>query len=93
MKQVIDPKESFRKSPVGKIWAELVTKDDFRTGVATALAQFVFEQDTDSESWESATRDALKLQGARRFLTILLNLAEKEVVAPIKMASDNLNEH
>lgn len=84
------PKETFRRSTVAKDWAEGVTSITVQTAVRSALAQFVFEQDLHSETFDGAARNALRLEGARQFMSILLNLAEKELERPLRMASDNL---
>lgn len=90
MNQTIPPRTRFLKTPAAKIWAENVTTDVVRSATETALAQFVFEQDDASATDQSAAQAAYRLQGARRYMAILLNLAEREVQKPIKMAGDNL---
>lgn len=84
------PKEAFRRSTVAKDWAEGVTSITVQTATRTALAQLVYQQDLPSATFDQAARNALRLEGARQYLSILLNLAEKEPERPIRMASDNL---
>lgn len=90
MNLTVAPREQFRKSPAGKNWADAVTGPLIRTATESALAQFVFEQPIAENTLHA--NDALRLQGARRYMAILLNLAEKEVERPIKMADNLPNE-
>lgn len=90
MNQTVSPKTRFLRSQVAKNWAEAVTSIEVRSSAEAALAQFVFEQPTDFKDKDAASAEALRLQGARRYMSILLNLAEKEPDQPVKMVSDNL---
>lgn len=91
MEQTIAPKREYLKTPVARTHAELVTTPHFRHSCQVALLQFVSEQPgSEPTEFNTAARNALRLEGARRFLYILLNLAEKDVERPIRMASDNL---
>ena len=92
MNQVIAPKARYLKSKESVGWAEAVTGSVVKTTFDAALLQFIFEQETQCQTFDQSARNALRLEGARRILCILLNLAEKEVEKPIKMASDNLSE-
>lgn len=82
------PKARFLKTAAAKTHADLVTKDFFRTALDFALMEMANRQN--SEDANEAARNAYRLEGARTFSTILLNLAEKEIERPMRMASDNL---
>lgn len=90
MNLTIAPREQFRRSPHGKRWPDAVTDPMIRFAAESALAQFVFEQPIAENTLHA--NDALRLQGARRYMAILLNLAEKEIERPIKMADNLPNE-
>jgi hypothetical protein len=91
MEQKIAPKADFLKSPSARSHAELVMTPAFRYAVQAAMLQFVSEQPwSEPTDFNTSARNALRLEGARRYLSILLNLAEKEIQRPIHMANDNL---
>lgn len=91
MEQSIAPKKEFLKSAHARFHSELVTAPAFKFALEMALLQFVSEQAPGaSGDFQTPARNQMQLEGARRFIYVLLNLAEKDIQRPIRMASDNL---
>lgn len=70
------PKNRFLKTPLAKSHADLVTSQPFISVMDTAMLQFVHESGSATDL-ASASVAALKLEGARKFVLVLMNLAEK----------------
>lgn len=70
------PKSRFLKTPLAKSHADLVMSAGFVTVMDIAMLQFVNESGSASDL-ASASVAALKLEGARKFAIVLMNLADK----------------
>lgn len=71
------PQDSFQKGPHFKGWKDLVASEQFFAGVSAALNQLSAEASPAKDAFEAAA-NYHRMDGARRFLHILLNLAETE---------------
>lgn len=70
------PKHRFQESKEGMVfWSELVTKSTFLRGLDMALLQLQNEM-PDSDDPVTAAARFQRLSGAKRFRTILIDLAE-----------------
>lgn len=84
----LSPKQRFQRTEDAKKHLDLVTQDSFLNAVTIALVQMQMETPPSKLGAESCDLQN-QLQGAKRFVDILLNLAEPE--KPIKKpATDNL---
>jgi hypothetical protein len=70
------PKSRFLKSDLAKSHADLASSKPFIAVMDVAMLQFVHESSSASDMATAATA-ALKLEGARKFALILMNLADK----------------
>lgn len=76
MTVTLEPKLSFQKNETQtKAFRDIVDSDHFKEGVHKAIAEFVLFKKPSAE----------ELEGVRRFLETLLNMAEKP--EPLKRAS------
>lgn len=85
---MINPKERFQKSPYNKAHADLVKQDGFHSAIEAALSVMSLNlpsTENVSRAWDNACR----MQGAKDFVEILLNLSEPTKERP-PMASKAL---
>lgn len=71
----LKPREMFQKTADSKEHLELVQKPSFQNAIHAALAEMQMRQiapSTPSQSWDAG----VKMEGAKVFISILLNLAE-----------------
>ena len=70
-----DPKKAFNESEHAKAWHDLVASKGFHAAAEAALANMVLNFPSANELATAAAND-WRMQGARRFLTELMNLTE-----------------
>lgn len=80
----LDPKKRFIESGDAKAWADLAASEWFHRGLECALAEFTMKTGL-SPDMPTAAAIAARAEGARSFISIMLNLTnpEKEPVAPV----------
>jgi hypothetical protein len=84
----LDPKKEFQDGLHAKVWADVAGSVAFSSAVTAAL---VIQQQTNSAPPDMATAAsfAWKMEGAKQFASILMNLAEK--AKPTQSAPANKN--
>lgn len=75
----LDPKAQFRKSPVCKAHIELVAMEGVHESLHTALAHYALKMQSYPDM-ATAAAQAWRLQGAKEFIDIWLNLGESTQV-------------
>lgn len=85
---MINPRETFRQSPIGKGWLDLVDSSQFQIAAQTALAQM--EMEANPATLGDATAHAYQMQGAKIFLRTLMHLTAPDA-KPITPRTTNLN--
>lgn len=73
----LTPKQDFLKEPAAAQYAELAVNPLFRRALDIALEQFILDQGYTAQLNDAAVAQ-LALQGARRYISILLNLASPD---------------
>jgi hypothetical protein len=71
----LSPKSRFLKTTESKAHLDLVTQDYFQTALTVALAEMEMNMPppgSPTNGWDNASQ----MQGAKRFIEVLLNLAE-----------------
>ncbi len=83
-----DPKEDFKAMPEAKVWRDFATSTVFNKVATAGLLRY---GDTlTSSGADDAANKFYKMQGAREFLGVLLNLTET-VEVPTKTPVKSLN--
>lgn len=85
------PKKKFQKTPQAKVHADLVVSPQFQATLDTALLQMQYELGTAPDGTFAAAY-WYRIEGARRFMSTLLTLAETPTT-PRRNTGDNLNEN
>lgn len=73
----LEPKLEFLKSPTAADFAELINNPLVKNGIRVALEQFVQDQPR-HDDFNGATKAQYELQGAKRYISTLLNLTEPD---------------
>ena len=84
------PKATFAKSAMAQPWADVASSALFREAAGAAMVQMQFNQGY-SQTQTQAMASAYQLEGARAFLSILMNLTTPPEQAPARPRSENLN--
>lgn len=84
------PKATFAKSAQAEPWAAFASSDVFRNAAGAAMLQMQANQGY-STTQTQAMANAYQLEGARTFLSILMNLTTPPSEAPARPRSENLN--
>lgn len=87
---MITPKKTFIASPFVKGWTDLMDSKQFHAGAQAALAQMEIETGH-APDIQSAACGHYQMQGAKRFLAILMHLG-LENPAPPPTTSKNLRQ-
>lgn len=87
---MITPKKTFRASPQAKGWTDIMDSKQFHAGAQAALAQMQIEAAFPNEM-ATATARQYEVQGAQRFLAILMSLAIETPPVPLA-TSKNLRQ-
>lgn len=69
---------------------DLITREDFRLAIDTALLQYQVELAANCKDQYSAMAMGLRLLGANEFVSVLRKLADKPVPVNVTPISDNL---
>lgn len=86
----LDPKKDFLNSPHKAKWADVAASETFTAAVTTAL---VIQQQNLNAAPDLATAASFhyRMEGAKQFLGILMNLAEVKAPAEAKPGTPNLS--
>lgn len=85
----LNPKEDFKKSPVKGAFHELSASSILHEAIKTALLQMQLGLPMPTDE-TSATFNCLRMEGAKQFVGILLNLTEDPQPRPLDK-TQNLN--
>jgi hypothetical protein len=83
------PKATFAKGPHAAAWTDVASSALFREAASAAMLQMQANIGT-ALSNESAIANARQMEGARIFLSILMNLTTPPEGAPKRTVKDNL---
>lgn len=83
------PKETFAKSSMAQPWTDVVSSQLFREAVGAAMLQMQANQGFSKDQWD-AIGHSLQMEGARAFLSILMNLTTPPSEIPQRPRSENL---
>lgn len=83
------PKSTFAKSAFAQPWADIASSDLFRQAVSAAMLQMQANQGY-STNQTYAMANAYQMEGARAFLSVLMNLTTPPSDNQIRTYSDNL---
>lgn len=86
------PKLTFAKGPSAQAWTDVASSSLFREAASAAMLQMQANQGY-SKLQTEAMANAYQLEGARAFLTTLMNLTTPPVEAPKRPTSENLKHH
>lgn len=75
--KTIDPKQTFLKTPDAARFADAMNQPLIRQGIEIALQQFVMNQMPTTDLTAAAV-SSIALEGAKRYVSILLNLTEPD---------------
>lgn len=80
---MITPRESFRTGPFHKGWLDVCDSAQFHMAATTAMAQMVIEQPFPRDTATAQAKE-FELQGAKKFLNLLMNLSAPDPKASAK---------
>lgn len=83
------PKQEFSKGPHAAAWVDISASKTFKEAVTAALCQMQFNQGY-SKDHGSAAANGLQMEGARAFLSILMNLTTPPEEPVKRTMKDNL---
>lgn len=84
------PKSNFAKGPSAQPWTDVASSVLFREAASAAMLQMQANQLTAMGN-EVAAANHYRLEGARTFLSVLMNLTTPPEEMPKRVRSDNLN--
>lgn len=84
------PKSHFSKGPHAQAWTDVASSALFRDAAGAAMLQMQANQGY-STSQNQAMANAFQMEGARAFLSILMNLTTPPSEVPARPKSENLD--
>lgn len=84
------PKSTFAKSAAAQPWADVVSSEVFRQAASAAMLQMQFNAGY-STTQSFAMASWYQMEGARAFLSILMNLTTPPQEAPARPKSEKLD--
>jgi len=84
------PKVTFAKGPYATVWTNIASSSEFRDAAGTAMLQMQANLGLAATN-ESAAANCFKMEGARQFLSVLMNLTTPPEEPPKRIRTDNLN--
>jgi hypothetical protein len=86
----INPKQAFIDSPQSKLWANVASSEMMRSAISAAMLQMHGSMGFPNGANEAAAND-FRMQGARIFASILVNLATPIEDLPKRKDTGNLD--
>lgn len=84
------PKAFFAKGPMAQPWSEIASSDLFRAAASAAMLQMQANLGM-AQTGVDAAANCYRLEGARTFLAIAMNLTTPPSPAPEKSKRENLD--
>lgn len=84
------PKATFAKSAMAQPWTDVASSALFREAASAAMLQMQANQGYARDGFQ-VQQNAFQMEGARTFLSILMNLTTPPSEAPPRPRSENLN--
>ena len=84
------PKANFAKGPTAAAWTEVASSNLLREAASVAMLEMNATR-REAPDFNTAAANAFRMEGARTFLSILMNLTTPPEAPPKRMTSDNLN--